>query len=419
LSGPSRAPEWAAKMQAGRWYRISGDSPHLGLPPTRAGTRSLGDNDPAGDASLNPPRTAKERLRRLLGRKWLAPWSGRQGFSAITEAWNGAVYASRFGVSGAMIVFGGGHNDYFGSDVHAFDLDRREWHRLTTGYVTGNEDEYGQGAVYPNSAYPDGSPLPPHTYDYVQYDEVGNNFLLLKGQIELGPRVKATAIPHLLNLDSLSWKRGPMHPSAILNSGGFTTWDARRRVLWGNSGDDGGGNAFIGFCPDGEHSDGTTGSWRELYPNKLEGEANHSAMQYLFQADLIIASIHSRNQLASIDPNDPGKPVEAINSSGDMPKIQEYAALEYSPRLGSLVYYSAANGPDVYRIDLNKSAHWRKLSAEDLFDPVADAANQTRHRCNPSHTFGRFRVAGFRELDLAILVRHIDSPVYAMKLGKS
>jgi hypothetical protein len=403
-------------MTTGRWYRISGDSPQLGLRPTRDGTRCLEDNDPARDASLNPPGTARERLRRMLGREWLAPWSGRQGFSAITEAWNSAVYASRFGVSGSMIVFGGGHDDYFGSDVHAFDLERREWRRLMTGYVTGSADEYGEGAVYPNAEYPDGSPLPPHTYDYVQYDEVGNNYLLLKGQIELGPRVKAIAIPHLLNLDSLTWKRGPEHPSAILSSGGFTTWDAKRRVLWGHSGDDGGGNAFIAYCPDGANHDGTIGSWRELHPNKLQGEANHNAMQYSYEEDSIIVSIHSRNQLASIDPNDPGSPVRAIRSCGERPTIQEYSALEYAPKLRSLVYYSAADGPVVYRIDLDSSAHWRKLTNAASFDPVADAATQTRHRCNLNHTFGRFRIAGLDEFDLALLVRHVDSPVYAMRL---
>jgi hypothetical protein len=46
------------------------------------------------------------------------------GFAAITGAWNGAVLASRFGDCGSLIVFGGGHNDYFGSDVHAFDSRR-------------------------------------------------------------------------------------------------------------------------------------------------------------------------------------------------------------------------------------------------------------------------------------------------------
>jgi hypothetical protein len=207
----------------------------MGLPPTPAGTRYLEDNDPARDPALNPAMNAKERTRRQLGRDWIAPWRGRVGFSSITDAWNGAVYASRFGRSGGMIVFGGGHNDYFGSDVHAFDLAYREWRRLTTGFVAGNPDEYGEGAIYADAVYPDCSPLPPHTYDYIQYDEVGNDFILLKGQTELGPNVKAVAIPHLFNLDSLTWRRGPRHPSAILNSGGFTTWDAKRRVLWGHS----------------------------------------------------------------------------------------------------------------------------------------------------------------------------------------
>jgi len=89
-----------------------------------------------------------------------------------------------------MIVFGGGHNDYFGSDVHAFDLSTRQWSRISDGYVAGGADAYGAGAVYPDSVYPDGSPLPPHTYGYVQYDPVGNDYLLLKGQLELGPEVK-------------------------------------------------------------------------------------------------------------------------------------------------------------------------------------------------------------------------------------
>ena len=112
-------------MQPGHWYRISGDDPDLDLLPTPVGTRYLADNDPARDPALNPPTSIKEHARRLAGRDWIAPWRGRVGFSSITEAWNGAVYASRFGESGAVVVFGGGHNDYFGPDVHAFDLARR------------------------------------------------------------------------------------------------------------------------------------------------------------------------------------------------------------------------------------------------------------------------------------------------------
>ena len=409
-------PDWASAMQPGHWYRISGDTPDLGLPPTRIGTRYLEDNDPARDPALNPPASTKERLRRLAGRDWIAPWSGRVGFSSITEAWNGAVYASHFGPSGSMIVYGGGHNDYFGSDVHAFDLSCREWRRLSDGFVTGEADDYGEGAVYPDTVYPDGSPLPPHTYDYVQYDAVGNDFLLLKGQTELGPNVKAAAIPHLFNLDTLTWRRGPRQPSAILNSGGFTTWDAKRRLLWGHSGDDGGGNAFVAYCPDSANPDGTVGSWREFHPSKLPGEANHNAMQIHPEIDLIFVALHGRDTLAIIDPAHTGKAISPVTSHGSKPHIHEYAALEYSVRSGSLMYYSAADGAAVYAIDWDGEARWRELSAPESLDPIADAAARSRHHVNRTHTFGRFRVAHFEEFDLAVLVRHVDSPVYALRL---
>lgn len=72
-------PEWASAMRVGVWYRISGDRPDLGLPVTPRGTRYLRDNDPAADAGLNPPSSLRERMRRLAGREWRAPWSGRMG----------------------------------------------------------------------------------------------------------------------------------------------------------------------------------------------------------------------------------------------------------------------------------------------------------------------------------------------------
>ena len=106
-------PDWVDRMSPLRWYR----SPVIARPdlqPTPVGTRYLLDNDPARDRALNPARTVKEHLRRLSGREPLSPWHGRAGFSAITEAWNGVAYASCFGPSGSMIVFGGGHDDYFG-----------------------------------------------------------------------------------------------------------------------------------------------------------------------------------------------------------------------------------------------------------------------------------------------------------------
>ncbi len=318
-----------------------------------------------------------------------------------------------------MIVFGGGHNDYFGSDVHAFDVGDRAWRRLTTGYVGGGIDAYGEGAVYPHAEYPDGSPLPPHTYDYVQYDPLGNDYLLLKGQTELGRNVKAAPIPHLFNLDSLTWRRGPQHPRAILNAGGFSTWDAKRRLLWGHSGDDGGGNAFVAYAPDGTNTDGSVGAWREFHSNKLPGEANHNAMQMDQLGDLIVLGLHRRDCLATIDPNEPGAPLAEIMSRGSKPHIRAYASLQYSPHLGALIYYSANDGAMVHMVRIDSEAIWTRLTSDSSLDPIADAALESRRAVNVAHTFGRFRIAHFLEMDLALLVRHVDTPVYAMRLVRA
>jgi len=427
VSTTNITPTWVERMSMHRWHAISGDAPDLELQPTLEGTRYLVDTDPARDPELNPARTPKERLRRMLGREPKSPWHGAAGFSAITEGWNGAVYASRSGSSGSMIVFGGGHNDYFGSDVHAFDLGSRQWRRIADGYVSGRDDEYGAGARYPDAVYPDGSPLPPHTYDYVQYDSLGNDYILLKGQTELGPKVKAVAVPHLFNLDTLTWRHGPQHPTAILNSGGWTTWDASRRVLWGHSGDDGGGNAFIGFSPDNYNGNGTFGHWTDQFPNKLPAIANHNAMQIDPVRDLIVVSVHARDALYAIDPAEPGREIERLESIGPKPVLRPYAAMEYAPNLGCLVYFSPLDGGIVYTIaaqpergsrdEIVEKWSWNLCQPKaDTLDPIADAANRSRYPVNLSQTFGRFRIASFGAIDVAVLVRHVDSPVYAMRL---
>jgi len=424
--GASTAPAWLGAVKIGRWHRLSGDRPDLGLPATSVGTRYLRDGDPAFDPALNPARRPYAALRRLTGRYVHAPWSGRVGFSAITEAWNGAVLATRFGDAGSLIVFGGGHNNYFGSDVHAFDLATRQWRRISDGFVQGGPEQYGEGAFYPNAEYPDGSPLPAHTYGYVQYDAVGNDYLMLKGNSELGPHVKAIAIPHMFNLDRLQWRRGPLHPSAILNSGGFTTWDASRRVLWGHSGDDGGGNAFVGFSPDGANADGTFGHWGPLHPNKFPGVANHNAMEIDPNRDLIVVLVHALDGLFAINPSDPAAPAVPLRSSGTRPRIADYAALEYAPNLDRLIYYSAQDGAAVHTIAAPPGSGWSALvagewdwaqCAGDKIDPIADAKVASRYATNWRHTFGRFRVASWGSIDVALLIRHVDTPVYALRLN--
>jgi len=416
-------------MALHRWYRISGDAPDLGLAATDPGTRFLIDNDPCRDSRLNPARSLRERLRRALGRAPRSPWHGTMGIVAMTECWNGGVLASRLGFSGSMVCFGGGHNDYFGSDVHRFDLATRCWSRLSDGFVTGTAADYGEGAVYEGSVYPDGSPLPPHTYDYLQYDPQGNDLLLFKGQKELGPHVQAVPIPHMLNLKTLRWRRGPEHPDARLNSGGWTTWDPTRRRLWGHSGDDGGGNGLTWFEPGDDDGRKTSGRWGPRYPNKLPGMANFNAMQIDPGRDVILVAAHAPDRCFLLDPAHPEAALQPIAESGARPVLMPHAALEFSATLDAFVYFCGRSGTSVHLLKPpsrkgpgygNDRWTWSELNAAERgLDPIRDAARRSRHAVHSNHVFGRFRIieyGGYPAVTLAILVRHVDSPVYAMRL---
>src|SRR5256712_9558873 len=143
---------------------------------------------------------------------------------------------------------------------------------------------------------------------------------------------------HLFNLDTLTWRHGPRHRTAILNSGGWSTWDASRRVVWGHSGDDGGGNAFIGFSPDDDNGNGTFGHWTDHFPNKLPGIANHNAMQIDPVRDIIVVSVPARDALYAIDPSDPGRAIERFESAGTNPALRTHAAMAYAPNLARAVY---------------------------------------------------------------------------------
>jgi hypothetical protein len=159
----------------------------------------------------------------------------------------------------------------------------------------------------------------------------------------------------------------------------------------------------------------------------LPGVANHNAMQIDPARDIIIVSVHGRGELYAIDPANPEREIVGVNSVGFKPALQPYAAMEYAPNLARLAYFSPLDNGVVYTVE---GSHWRGSSdkfvgtwtwrayepAADTLRPIADAASRSRFPLNLSHAFGRFRITSFGAIDLALLVRHVDSPVYAMRL---
>jgi hypothetical protein len=145
--------------------------------------------------------------------------------------------------------------------------------------------------------------------------------------------------------------------------------------------------------------------------------------------DIIVAAAHDPKSLIAINPKEPKAGITQLLSAGDRPAISEFAAIEYAANLDRLVYYSAKDGPQIYSITAPASAIWEQLvalpwhwhgilnQASNGLDPVEDAASHSAHEVNKHQTFGRFRVARYHQTDVGILVRHTDSPVYAIRLN--
>ena len=163
-------------------------------------------------------------------------------------------------------------------------------------------------------------------------------------------------------------------------------------------------------------------------PKKIRQHADHNAMAVDPARDILIATDHAAGRLVAIDPNEPSRDAIALISAGMIEKISPYAQLEYANNLARLIYYSANDGAALYSIAAPSASSRRNLvespwqwqsqiNAANGLDPIADAASFSAHPINRDHVFGRFRVTSYDSIDLAILVRHTDSPVYAIRLS--
>ena len=99
-------------------------------------------------------KRSKEFLRRLLGRSPQLAVARKNGLCGNHRGMERGGVCVRLRCKWSNDSVGGGHDDYFGSDVHAFDLATRCWSRIFDGYVAGRASEYGAGAVYPNAVIP-------------------------------------------------------------------------------------------------------------------------------------------------------------------------------------------------------------------------------------------------------------------------
>jgi hypothetical protein len=119
-------------------------------------------------ASPSPPFTSQEQaLVDLPADSWftvpntkirpLCPTSIGGSCNNVIDAWSGGTFDP---VHNQMLIFGGGHGDYSGNEVYAFDVATFAWSRLT---------DPSPDSPASQDPLPDGKPVSRHSYDGISY----------------------------------------------------------------------------------------------------------------------------------------------------------------------------------------------------------------------------------------------------------
>lgn len=371
-------PPWVAAITPGTWAAVS--------------LNTMADVDPALDPALNP--RAPNR----------AAWSANEGQSGVLEDWTGGAFASGLGTHGALLTFGGGHGGYYGSEVYAFDLGTQRWRRVTNPYAGPFSWPFANGT------YPDGSPVPTHTYDYVDYHPATNSFVVLRGVEDGYQSTNATSqfVTHMLDLDTGQWRRSPVNSSPRINGGGSSCYDQTRDVFWIMT--PGTNRIFAKFEPTVANSNGTVGRYTNFTGDNVDIDtaADCDPVRDLY----VYADFRNQDRVFARNLKDPAAARIQLQETGDIPTKEHGGGWAWSEKRQGFIYWRRGAGVFEFRPESTSPTgtwRWSNLTAggNQVSPPNMEKDNGV---------YSRFRLASFGDEEVALIVNRVDGAVYAFRI---
>ena len=180
------------------------------------------------DSWLSAPDTRMDGVTPANG-QFAGTW-GVSGPSSVISAWGGGALDTR---RGRLVLFGGGHGDYYGNEVYAFDIASLAWSRLTDPTVNPTLN---------NDVNWDGTPNSRHTYGGLAYIAHADRFFALGGSIA-GNGFAATQNTWTFDFATETWTNRNPSPTPGGGLGENCSYDpATRKVWWGSA-----KNSFAGL----------------------------------------------------------------------------------------------------------------------------------------------------------------------------
>ncbi|MES2356112.1 MAG: hypothetical protein V4568_17245 [Pseudomonadota bacterium] len=125
------------------------------------------------------------------------PYSGVVGLSGIVTAWSGGAYDTS---RDRLLVWGGGHADYAGNEIYAFDVNALKWSRLW-----GPTADVPAKLLPGTETYTDGNPVSRHTYGGLAYVESTDQLFSQGGSLyNSGNGTRATWV---FDFKTSAWQR--------------------------------------------------------------------------------------------------------------------------------------------------------------------------------------------------------------------
>ena len=316
-------------------------------------------------------------------------YSAVSGMTAVIQSWSGGAYDTK---RDRLLVWGGGHHDYGGNELYAFDLGTLTWSRLTNP-----SDPPGTDAVGPYAA--DGNPTSRHTYNYLQYVPALDSFCSFGGAALYPSGQTNTVHTDCFDLAGNLWKRQPDTNVLGQMIGAFSAIDPTTGHGWIHG--CGGESSLAEFDPISNMWISHGGIWTETVSNpQYYTTADVDPVHHLFvsvgAAQSFAWDLSRAGQIAGT----------LLATTGDQAIIQAQApGFVYDAAAQAFVGWNG--GADVLTLDPTTWV-WTRLVPAPSNTVTPTAATQ-------SGTNGRFRYSPAR--NVFVVVNSVDEDVYIYKLS--
>ncbi len=312
-----------------------------------------------------------------------SPPPGIIGPRGVIDAWCGGAYDT---ARDRLVLWGGGHYDYSGNELYAFDVNSLQWSRLTEP-----SNPVTEGAAY----YPDGNPTARHTYNMIQYSAAIDRFISAgSGSYAPDGGISFQTVD-LFDFANSNWERGQDLPSDGGNIGRITAVDTATGDIWTHGTSSGAKLARL---------DVATGTWTTHASLPLEIYAT-AAIDPARRIMVAVGGYNADRNFYVWDLDNPDTAPTSPTTSGATDL--EYGAQNgfvFDPNSGLFVGWDG--GSSVYTLDPATWA-WNRVSA-------ASGNSVSPGQPNETGTYGRFRFIPSK--NAFVVVNQEDDNVFFYKL---